>query len=67
VDFYASEVRLVVEVDGPWHAGRAVADGRRDRILLGAGYRVLRLAAEEVLQNLPLAVARIVAAVDGQR
>jgi hypothetical protein len=34
VDFVAPSVRLVVEVDGGYHAGRCRADERRDRILV---------------------------------
>ena len=63
--FYASEAKLIVEVDGPWHAARAAADRRRDRVLSGAGYRVLRVAADEVLHSLPAVPARITAAVQG--
>ena len=58
-DFYASEAKLVVEVDGPWHAKRAAADARRDRVLSRAGYCVLRVDAYEALVALPTVVARI--------
>jgi very-short-patch-repair endonuclease len=58
-DFYAPAVRLVVEVDGSWHRGRESADAARDRKLVRAGYRVLRLRAELVLSELPVAVARV--------
>ena len=61
-DFYASEVRLIVEVDGSWHTGRAAADCRRERLLSGAGYPVLRVGAQDVLHNLPEVLARIAAA-----
>ena len=51
VDFLAVGRRLVVEVDGAYHAdpARLRADARRDRRLQKAGYQVLRLAAAEVL------------------
>ena len=42
-DFAAPSLRLVVEVDGSSHAGRARADARRDRELARLGWRVLRL------------------------
>jgi len=58
-DFYAPEVRLVVEVDGAWHSRRERADARRDEKLRRAGYRVLRLAAELVRYALPVALERI--------
>jgi len=50
VDFAATAARLVVEVDGGWHAGREPLDARRDRRLACAGYRVLRLPAALVLE-----------------
>jgi very-short-patch-repair endonuclease len=62
-DFLAPEVRLVVEVDGVYHARRVSADARRDRALARAGYRVLRLDAEFVMVDLDAAVALVVAAV----
>jgi very-short-patch-repair endonuclease len=63
-DFLAVGARLVVEVDGPYHAMAAQrrADARRDRRLVRAGYRVLRLTAAEVLGQPEQALARVVAA-----
>jgi very-short-patch-repair endonuclease len=58
-DLYASEVRLVVEVDGLSHARRGQADARRDRTLARIGCRVLRIDAELVMRDLPAAVERI--------
>ena len=62
VDFLAPAARLVVEVDGAYHARRVRADARRDRVLEGLGYRVLRLEAELVLRDLAGAVERVRAA-----
>ena len=45
VDFLAPELRLVVEVDGGYHAERRRADERRDAKLRAWGYRVVRVAA----------------------
>lgn len=59
VDFLAPKVRLVVEVDGGAHTGRAERDGRRDRALARLGYRVLRLPAGLVERRLEAAVARV--------
>jgi very-short-patch-repair endonuclease len=59
VDFVAPSARLVVEVDGASHVGRARADARRDRVLGKLGYRVLRLDAELVVRQLPVAVSQI--------
>jgi cyclase len=64
-DFLASEVRLIVEVDGGWHRGRERADARRQRALEAAGYRVVRLEAALVIEQLPVALARIRAALAG--
>jgi very-short-patch-repair endonuclease len=58
VDFLAPESRLVVEVDGGYHIGRGTADARRDAVLRRAGYRVVRVAAEDVMRELP-AVLRL--------
>ena len=62
-DFAAPSLRLVVEVDGSSHAGRRLADARRERELEQFGYRVLRLEAALVLRRLPLALARVAEAV----
>jgi very-short-patch-repair endonuclease len=62
VDFVAASARFIVEVDGSFHAGRQRADARRDTALASAGYRTLRLESQLVLRDLPLAVARIRAA-----
>ena len=67
VDFLAPEVRLVVEVDGLYHTRRDAADARRDRVLVRAGYRVLRLDAALVLSDVEAAVARVVAEVEAIR
>jgi very-short-patch-repair endonuclease len=62
VDFLAAARRLVVEVDGGSHVGRAAADARRDRKLTRLGYRVLRLEGELVVANVAEAVACVRAA-----
>jgi very-short-patch-repair endonuclease len=52
VDFLAPAAKVVIEVDGGWHERRQRADARRDRVLAGAGYRVLRFSAQQVLHEL---------------
>jgi very-short-patch-repair endonuclease len=59
VDFLAPRARLIVEVDEGYHVRRAAADARRDRKLRRHGYRVLRLGAELVLHQLPVALSRV--------
>ena len=61
-DFAAPSARLVVEVDGGYHAVRVRADERRERDLGRLGWRVLRLPAELVARELEEALARIQAA-----
>ena len=65
VDFCAPGQRLVVEVDGGYHAGRGRADGRRQQRLEALGYRVLRLPAALVEERLAEAVALVRAALGG--
>jgi very-short-patch-repair endonuclease len=65
VDFLAPAARLVVEVDGGYHASRARADERRDRELRRLGYRVLRLQNELVLRDLEAALENVRLALAG--
>ncbi len=51
VDFLCERHRLVVEVDGEAHEGRADLDAERDARLLAMGLRVIRLRNEEVLER----------------
>ena len=53
VDFCCLSARVVVEVDGAYHAepARKRADARRERRLIKAGYRVVRVPAELVLAD----------------
>ncbi len=64
VDFLAPRQRLIVEVDGGYHAERGSADGRRQRWLEKQGYRVVRLSAAAVLSETRAAVRTIVEALD---
>ena len=62
VDFLAPRARLVVEVDGGYHAQRGAADARRDSKLRRLGYRVLRLPAAFIMGNVQAAVELVRAA-----
>jgi len=66
-DFVASEVKLVVEVDGSWHRKRGTADARRDRELRRLGFVVVRLPAALVERQLAVAVLRVAEAVAALR
>jgi very-short-patch-repair endonuclease len=59
LDFVAPSVRLVIEVDGKIHTLRRGADARKERALRRAGYRLIRVDAEQVFRDLPLVLALI--------
>ena len=61
-DFLAPSQRLVIEVDGAYHAERRRADARRDAALERAGYRILRLEASLVVSDIERALGAIRAA-----
>ena len=48
IDFYCTELRLAVEVDGPVHETQVEYDHRRDNLLRSKGVRVVRITNEEV-------------------
>ncbi len=50
-DFACVSKRLVIEIDGHHHADQAEADARRTAFMEGLGWRVVRFAANEVVQN----------------
>ncbi len=52
VDFYSAEKSVVIEVDGVSHDGKRAADLERDRYLASLGLTVIRLLAQDVLQNM---------------
>jgi very-short-patch-repair endonuclease len=59
VDFACTKVRLVVEVDGASHDGRARHDGVRDRALGELGWHLLRVAEQQVFGDLDAVVAAV--------
>jgi very-short-patch-repair endonuclease len=52
VDFYCSELRLVIEIDGDSHAETVDYDAERTKILEAFGLTVVRYANDEVLRNI---------------
>jgi very-short-patch-repair endonuclease len=54
VDFYCAALRLVIEVDGEYHASpnMQVRDAERTRILEGYGLRVIRFTNQQVFSDL---------------
>jgi very-short-patch-repair endonuclease len=59
VDFFASSVSLIVEVDGPVHQERIEVDRARDAGFAARGLRVLRISALLVESDLDGAVTLI--------
>ena len=57
VDFLDAENRVVIEVDGDSHSGKADADAYRDEKMREAGYRVIRIQSWEV-PNMLQSIAR---------
>ena len=53
-DFMCKELMLVIEVDGfsHWNNEAKNEDAQREKVLLRAGFTVLRFTDEEVLNNL---------------
>ena len=52
VDFYCSELQLVIEIDGDSHAETAEYDLERTRFLNALGLQVIRYTNNEVLGNI---------------
>jgi len=67
LDFYCPARKLVIEMDGDVHEGdeQAEHDEARTNQLNAYGYRVIRFRNEEVLENLPAVLERILAAAGG--
>ncbi len=52
VDFYCSELRLVIEIDGESHAESVEYDAERTKTLEALGFSVLRYTNAEVMENI---------------
>jgi very-short-patch-repair endonuclease len=52
VDFMYKELKLVIEVDGYSHNFKTEEDEKRDKVLQGLGYTVLRFSDKEVMKDL---------------
>lgn len=52
VDFYCSELRLVIEIDGDSHAETVEYDLERTRFLNALGLQVIRYTNDEIIQNI---------------
>jgi very-short-patch-repair endonuclease len=61
-DLYYPSHRLVIEYDGGNHRDRLVEDDRRQNALVGAGYRILRFTAADLLGHPEAVIAQVRAA-----
>jgi very-short-patch-repair endonuclease len=63
-DFDCAVAKLAIKVDGEYHGrgGRPLRDANRDKFFELNGYRVLRVAAGEVLGDIEAVVTMIVSA-----
>lgn len=52
MDFYCSELRLVIEIDGDSHAETEEYDLERTRFLNALGLQVIRYSNDEIIQNI---------------
>jgi very-short-patch-repair endonuclease len=59
VDFYCSDAKLVIEIDGDTHAGREDYDAKRTKWIESEGYKVIRFTNEDVSSNLDSVVMEI--------
>ncbi|HEY8573595.1 endonuclease domain-containing protein [Phenylobacterium sp.] len=66
-DFVCYAARLVVELDGEAHEGRATGDADRTMVLDTFGFRVVRFSNDEVLGDLGGVCERILTACGGER
>jgi leucyl-tRNA synthetase len=58
-DFCCQDLRLIIEVDGGIHETQREYDTEREALLSAAGYRVVRVRNEEVMDALPVVLERI--------
>ncbi len=62
VDFYCHAFSLIIEIDGDIHKQQVEYDAERDAHLVARGFTVLRFANDEVVNNLPVALEKILIA-----
>ena len=62
VDFFCTEVSLVVELDGESHAGQGEYDATRTRFLESQGLTVLRITNHDLIKDQEAAARAIIRA-----
>jgi very-short-patch-repair endonuclease len=63
VDFLASSIALIVEVDGGYHSRQVRLDAKRQAWLERLGYTLVRIPHHLVIQHPHLAVSQIAATI----
>ena len=65
-DFYCHQRRLIIEVDGDYHAKPSIEeyDRERDEILSSMGYSIIRFSNDEVLENIEMVKRKILSNID---
>jgi len=58
-DLFYRDARLVIEFDGGNHRDRLVSDDRRQNLITGAGFRLLRFTSADVYQRPDVVVAQV--------
>jgi very-short-patch-repair endonuclease len=64
VDFFCSELNLIIEIDGNSHYRKPAYDFYRQEKLKGLGYHILRFTEGEVIQNIESVHERIVYSIE---
>jgi hypothetical protein len=66
-DLYYSSAHLVVEFDGGNHRDRLIGDDRRQNLLVGAGYRILRFTTADLRHRPDAVLAQVRAALGASK
>ncbi len=61
-DFYCHQCSLIVELDGGIHEFQKDYDAERAAHLIARGFRIIRFKNEDISENLPVVLKRIVEA-----
>ena len=59
VDFFCSELRLVIEIDGNSHMHKAAYDAYRQQKIESLGYTVVRFSEGTVLQDIDSVITKL--------
>jgi very-short-patch-repair endonuclease len=66
-DLYFPSARLVIEFDGRNHKDRLVSDNRRQNVILGAGYQMLRFTTADLRDRPEVIVEQVRSALASRR